>query len=108
MCSVTILCSCQTTPTPESQININILSDEQELLLHLSPGSTVQEALDTAGISLGPLDRVDPVAYTVLTDGTKISVVRVREEFEVEKPRGKVYDFKDYESRMNQFQSVPF
>lgn len=79
-----LLSGCVATPTPELQIDIRILSDDQELVLQLPPGSTVQEALDGAGISLGSLDRVDPVSYTVLADGTLITIVRVREEFEVE------------------------
>jgi hypothetical protein len=76
--------ACLATPTPEAQINIRILSDGQELVLRLPPGSTVQEALDAANIILGSLDRVDPVSYTVLADETLITVIRVREEFEVE------------------------
>lgn len=82
--TVLLLSGCTTTPTPELRIDIRILSDDQELVLRLPPGSTVQEALDAADISLGSLDRVDPVSYTVLADGTLITIVRVREEFEVE------------------------
>jgi hypothetical protein len=78
------LSGCQPIATPEAQIEIRILFDEQELVLRLPPGSTVQEALDMAGISLGSLDRVDPVSYTVLTDQTVVTVIRVQEEFEVE------------------------
>jgi hypothetical protein len=54
------------------------------MVLSLPPGSTVQEALDNAGITLGTLDRVDPVPHTVLADKTFITVIRVHEEFEVE------------------------
>lgn len=79
-----ILSACVATPTPEALIDIRILADEQELSLRLPPGSTVQEALDNAGITLDSLDRVDPVTYTVLADGTLITVIRVHEEFEVE------------------------
>ena len=79
-----VLSACVATPTPEALIDIRILVDDQEKVLRLPPGSTVQEALDDAGITLDSLDRVDPVAYTVLADGTVISVIRVREEFEVE------------------------
>jgi len=79
-----LLGACATTPTPESKIDIRIIVDDQEITLRLSPGSTVQEALDSAGITLGSLDRVDPVSYTVLADQTLVTVIRVREEFEVE------------------------
>jgi len=79
-----LLGACTATPTPEAVIDVRLLVDGQELLLRLPPGSTVQEALDGAGVVLGSLDRVDPVAYTVLADQTLITVIRVREEFEVE------------------------
>ena len=79
-----IFSGCSSTPTPETKIEIHILVDGQEQVLRLPPGSTVQEALDGAGIVLGELDRVDPVAYTVLADQTLVTVIRVREEFEVE------------------------
>ncbi|HBX69033.1 MAG TPA: hypothetical protein DEH25_06540 [Chloroflexi bacterium] len=78
------LSACTATPTPESKINVRILVDGNEQVFGVSPGSTVQETLDAAGITLGELDRVDPVSYTVLADQTLITVIRVREEFEVE------------------------
>ena len=79
-----LLSACSATPTPEALIDVRLLVDGQEFLLRLPPGSTVQEALDGADVVLGSLDRVDPVAYTVLADQTLVTVVRVREEFEVE------------------------
>jgi hypothetical protein len=79
-----LLSACQATPTPETQLEVRVLSDGRELMVRLSPGSTVQEVLDAAGIVLGSLDRVDPVTYTVLADQTDVTVIRVREEFEVE------------------------
>ena len=79
-----LLSSCIATPTPDAKIDVRILVDGQERLFRLPPGSTVQEALDVAEITLGELDRVDPVSYTVLADQTLITIIRVREEFEVE------------------------
>ncbi|MFL7890926.1 MAG: ubiquitin-like domain-containing protein, partial [Anaerolineales bacterium] len=79
-----VMSACVTTPTPDALIEVRILVDDQELILRLPPGSTVQEALDDAGITLDSLDRVDPDTYTVLADGTLITVIRVQEEFEVE------------------------
>jgi hypothetical protein len=81
---ILLLSACVTTPTPDTTIQVRFLVDGQELVLRLPPGSTVQEALDAAGIVLGSLDRVDPVSYTVLADQTDVAVIRVREEFEVE------------------------
>ncbi len=50
----------------------------------LPSGSTVQQALSYAGISLSQSDRVTPPAYTLLTEGMKVTVTRVREEFETQ------------------------
>jgi uncharacterized protein YabE (DUF348 family) len=42
------------------------------------------KALESAGVSLGSLDRVEPPSYTLLTEGASLRVVRVREEFTIE------------------------
>ena len=55
-----------------------------EVRVTLPTGSTAQQALDKSGLQLGELDRLEPPPYTVLTDGFRIKIVRVREEFEVE------------------------
>lgn len=51
--------------------------------VHLPTGSTVQKAIMDAKIVLNALDRVEPPAYTVLTDQAIIRVIRVRESFDV-------------------------
>lgn len=65
-------------------IHVHIVSAEQESELDIPAGSTAQQALDAAGIALGPLDRLDPPGYTVLTDGSAVTVIRVTERFEIE------------------------
>src|SRR6185436_15298033 len=47
-------------------------------------GSTVTQALQSAGITAGDLDRVEPPPYTVLSGGDSITVKRVKEVFETE------------------------
>ena len=49
---------------------------------HLPSGSTVQQALDAAGITLGSLDRIDPAAYTILGKDSRVKVTRLTEEYE--------------------------
>jgi hypothetical protein len=44
----------------------------------------VQDALDTAGITIGTNDRVEPPLFTVLSDGSIVNVIRVREEYYIE------------------------
>jgi hypothetical protein len=66
------------------QVNVtaNVSADGTTQPVTLSAGSTVQQALNAAKVSLASTDRVDPPTYTTLTDGMAITVTRVREEFE--------------------------
>jgi len=68
----------------QRDVTVTISVDGQTLESKIPAGSTVQEALDAAGISLGELDRLDPPAYSLLSDGSSIQVRRVREEFETQ------------------------
>lgn len=65
-------------------IEIQILADGQTLNIQAVSGSTVQQALDQAGLTLNALDRTEPPLYTVLSAGTTIRLVRVTEKFEIE------------------------
>lgn len=79
------LVSCtSTTPTRAFTIPISIKIDNQVLELNVPAGSTVQRAIELAGVDLGNLDQVDPPGYTSITQTMIISITRVREEFEVE------------------------
>ncbi|MBN2550070.1 MAG: G5 domain-containing protein [Anaerolineales bacterium] len=78
-----LLASCTPPQATQALITVSILSDGQTTERQLPAGSTVQQALDQAGLSLGPLDRVEPPLYTVLGAGSNIRVVRVTEEFEI-------------------------
>ena len=50
----------------------------------MTAGSTVTQALQTAGIVPGNLDRTEPPFYTVLSEGDNIKLTRVEEKFETE------------------------
>ena len=65
-------------------ITVNITADSKDYQVNIAAGSTVQEAISSAQITLGELDRVEPPLYTVLSDGSQVQVVRVREEYYVE------------------------
>jgi hypothetical protein len=58
--------------------------DDDEVRASVPSGSTVVQAIEAAGVSLGELDRLQPPAYTIVTDGTHIEVTRLEESFEVE------------------------
>jgi hypothetical protein len=65
-------------------IEVQIQADGSLQPVTLAAGSTVRQALDQGRVALRELDRVDPPAYAVLTDGTLIRITRVDERFEVE------------------------
>lgn len=67
-----------------SLITVNISADNLESQIKISAGSTVQEALSTAQISLGMLDRVEPPLYSILSEGSQVKVIRVKDEFHTE------------------------
>lgn len=67
-------------------IEVTLIADGRELRLQVVAQSlTVRELLQTLGITLGPLDRVDPDLYAQVVDGMTVVVVRVQETFETER-----------------------
>ena len=70
------------TPTQSPLLPIIITVDGKKTTVDITPGSSVQQALDSAGIVMELLDKVQPSAGTALADITLITVTRVREEFE--------------------------
>lgn len=79
-----LLVSCTAPSKTQTVLNVVIQADGKSIQVVVPAGSTVQQALDTAKITIGQLDRLEPSAYTVLKDGVKINLVRVQEEFKVE------------------------
>lgn len=70
--------------SPQSFV-VEIFADEKVTSIEVAPNSTVGEALHQAKITLGPLDRVEPTLSSFINELTSIRVIRVREEFEVER-----------------------
>jgi hypothetical protein len=79
-----VLGACSTSVINEEQISITISADNKKYSLNLPAGSTVQQAINTAGLALGPLDRTEPPLFTVLASGAIIRLIRVTEKFDVE------------------------
>lgn len=79
-----MLVGCRSPQVTEADIAVSITADGETRTLTVPAGSTVSQALQTAGIDAGSMDRVDPPAYTVLGDGTSIELTRVEEVFETE------------------------
>ena len=76
--------ACAGPRTTAGEIAITIEVDGRRQSFSVPSGSTVQQALQHAGVELGELDRVTPPGYTVLTAGSSVSIIRASERFEVE------------------------
>lgn len=82
--SVILGAGCAAPQITEGLISISITADGQEISVDVPAGSTVDDALRAGGILLETLDRTEPPLYTVLEEGSQVSVTRVTEEFIVE------------------------
>jgi len=78
-----LLAGCASPQVTQQPMQVQLLVDGGQLRVQAAPGATVQEVLDAAGITLEDLDRVEPPAYTVLSDGAQVRVVRVAEAFDI-------------------------
>jgi hypothetical protein len=76
-----LLFGCNAPSRQPSLITINLTADGKTTTVQVPPNSTVQDVLTSAKLSLGALDRVEPLPYTVLLNGASVRVVRMREEF---------------------------
>ena len=76
--------ACGRPQATAGSIRVDLQIDEKIQTVDVASGSSVQQVLDAAGIELGSLDRVDPPAYTIVADGTLVTVTRVIEQFEIE------------------------
>jgi hypothetical protein len=79
-----LLSSCAAPKITQSLIDVSVFVNQKRVTIQLPAGSTVQEAIQTADISLGNLDRTEPPLYTILSDSSEIQVISVREEFFIE------------------------
>jgi hypothetical protein len=82
--STVVLAACGRPQATARSIEIQVEIDGQTQMVAVPAGSTVQQSLDTAGVVLAALDRVEPPAYTTVAEGTTIQVTRVSERFEIE------------------------
>ena len=73
-----------TPQVQQANVTVSVTADGASQNITLPAASSVQQALTAAGVSLSQTDRVDPPAYSLLTEGLTITVTRVREEFETQ------------------------
>ncbi|MBI5823099.1 MAG: G5 domain-containing protein [Chloroflexi bacterium] len=79
----TLIVSCR-SPQIGEEIVVTIVADGTAQDISITAGSTVSQALQTAGIAPGSLDRTEPPFYTVLSEGDLVTLTRVVEAFETE------------------------
>ena len=79
-----LLVSCSPPQSTQPVITVKILVDGMTIDITIPAGSNVQRALDNADISVAPLDVVDPLVYSILSNNDEIKIIRVREDFSVE------------------------
>jgi hypothetical protein len=79
-----LLPACSSPQVKQGQITVTVNTAEGSSTVKIAAGSTVQDAITAAKITLGELDRSEPPFYTVLADGSKVQVIKVSEEFKVE------------------------
>lgn len=82
--AISLLVSCRSPQVTSADVRISISADGESRNVTVPAGSTVTQALQSAGITVGNLDRVEPPPYTVLGDGNSIKLTRVQEVFETE------------------------
>lgn len=78
-----LIVSCR-SPQFGEDITVIVAVDGARQEIPIPSGSTVSQALQSAGITAGSLDRTEPPFYTVLSDGDVITITRVVEEFQTE------------------------
>lgn len=79
-----LLTACRSPQVTGEDITISITADGASRNVTIPSGSTVTQALQSAGIAIGELDRIEPPAYAVLNNGDSVNLTRIREEFETE------------------------
>jgi len=79
-----LLGGCSAPQRAQSNLQVTITADGKTLTVEVPAGSTVQQALEAAGVTLNNLDRTEPPTYTLLGDGDNIRVIRVAEKFAVQ------------------------
>ena len=75
---------CELSQSSQSQVAVSVSADGVTHDLSLPAGSTVSEALASAGVVPGGLDRSQPPFYAVLREGDAIKLTRVEESFRTE------------------------
>lgn len=70
--------------TQQSLITVRLTAAGSTAAVQIPSGSTVEDLLQIAGLTLESLDRIEPPTFTLLTEGSEVRLIRVTEEFTIE------------------------
>lgn len=79
-----LLAACRSPQLGQELIYVQVIADGSTQQVEIQAGSTAGQALQAAGVEVSNLDKSDPPIYTVLGDGDRVKLTRVREEFVTE------------------------
>ncbi|HSL44398.1 MAG TPA: G5 domain-containing protein [Anaerolineales bacterium] len=82
--AISLLVGCRSPQVTSADITVQITADGRMHEVTVPAGSTVTQALQSAGVTVGNLDRVEPPPYTVLGASDSIELTRVQEVLETE------------------------
>lgn len=82
---VVLMTACSVVPRVSASIHVSLVVGGEETQVDIPAGSTVEGLLNEQNIILGALDRTEPPIVTLLAEGDLVRVIRVREEFEIER-----------------------
>ncbi len=77
--SILLFCACS-SGAADKELLITLVADGSERAILLPAALTVDSLLRDVGIELAELDRLEPAAGTLVQDGMRVTVVRVREQ----------------------------
>lgn len=81
---IAVLAACAPPQASPPDVTIHLAADGITRDQQILAGTTVANALAQADLALGDLDRITPPLYSLLSDGATITIIRVRETFEME------------------------
>ncbi|MGQ9887091.1 MAG: G5 domain-containing protein [Aggregatilineales bacterium] len=84
LCIALLIPSCAPAEEQRSLL-VSLVVDGRQLTFEYRAPVTVAEFLRDAEVETGDKDRIDPPLYTQITDGMRVTVVRVREQTECER-----------------------
>lgn len=79
-----LLASCRSPQVTGNDVSISINADGELRNVIVPAGSTVMQALQSAGVAIGNLDQTEPPPYAMLNNGDTVTIIRVDEIFETE------------------------